>query len=94
MRVVATAILVCAGVLTGACGVKGPLFVPDVPKGTQWPYVKPKQPPAPPSCQPASKPAPSSSQSGSTAAEPGSPAPADSSTAPATGSEPAAEPKP
>lgn len=33
-----------------ACGQKGPLYVPGVPKGTPWPYPDPprKSPPAAP----------------------------------------------
>src|SRR2546427_760421 len=43
MRSVDLGILTCAGILTGACGVKGPLYLPNVPRDAPWPYVKPQE---------------------------------------------------
>ncbi|TMH74205.1 MAG: hypothetical protein E6H52_13920 [Betaproteobacteria bacterium] len=81
MRSVDVGILICAGILTGACGVKGPLYLPNVPRDAPWPYVKPEK-----SSSPARAP-----QSGSPPAAPsGSPEPANSGTP----SPPAAAPDP
>ena len=46
MRAVIPGIVICAGMLTAACGVKGPLYLPNVPKDTAWPYRTTKPPPA------------------------------------------------
>jgi len=59
--------------LTGACGVKGPLYLPNVPKDATWPYKS-------------NKPAPASAPSGATAGKPAEVAPA---SAPPTSAAPA-----
>jgi len=54
-------IVVCACALIGACGIKGPLYLPNAPKDTTWP-VKPGRSappaPAPAASSPAPPPAP------------------------------------
>jgi predicted small lipoprotein YifL len=46
-RASTVAILVAAGGLLAACGQKGPLFVPGVPKEASWPYPPSPQKPQP-----------------------------------------------
>jgi predicted small lipoprotein YifL len=56
MRAVFARIVVCAAVLAGGCGVKGPLYLPNTPKDAPWPQRKPA--PAPTSSPASSAPAP------------------------------------
>jgi len=82
MRGLIPAIVICAAVSTAACGVKGPLYYPGVPRDAPWPYAKPKPAaPSPPSASPAAGPAPDAQPEATPAA-------------PATAPEPASEPKP
>jgi predicted small lipoprotein YifL len=49
MRPAIAIIVMSAGVLTGACGIKGPLYLPNAPKDATWPIKTDKPaPPAPP----------------------------------------------
>jgi predicted small lipoprotein YifL len=59
MKVVNAGILVCAAMLTNACGIKGPLYLPNVPRDAPWPYKTDK--PAPAASQAPASPAPASS---------------------------------
>ncbi|HWY73568.1 MAG TPA: lipoprotein [Burkholderiaceae bacterium] len=97
MRAVIAGIVICAATLTGGCGVKGPLFLPGVPKEAPWPYRSAKPAPAP-----SPTPVPSGS-SAAPAATSTSPPPAATSTGPPAAATsgtllpppaPAAEPKP
>src|SRR6267154_1825769 len=40
IRLARAIIVICAGALIGACGIKGPLYLPNAPKDATWP-VKP-----------------------------------------------------
>ena len=44
-------------ILLGGCGTKGPLFVPGVPVGAQWPYPAKAPAPQTPERKPADVPA-------------------------------------
>jgi predicted small lipoprotein YifL len=48
LRKVASILVAVAVATLAACGQKGPLYVPGVPKGAAWPYPDPprKAPPA------------------------------------------------
>ena len=66
MRGAIARIVVCTAVFTGGCGVKGPLYVPGVPRDAPWPYRTSK--PAPTASSPA--PAPAPAQGGAPGAAP------------------------
>lgn len=53
LTIVVAASLAAALASTAACGQKGPLTVPGVPKGATWPYPDPPKKPAPASPAPA-----------------------------------------
>jgi predicted small lipoprotein YifL len=80
MRAVTVGIVICAATLSGACGVKGPLYMPGVPKETPWPYIKPqKTSSSAPAARPDGTAPPAPPGSPEPAATPGTPTP------PATG---------
>lgn len=49
-------VVITVGTLVGACGTKGPLYVPGVPADASWPYAKPASPARPTDRKPAEVP--------------------------------------
>jgi predicted small lipoprotein YifL len=84
MKAVNAGILVCAAMLTNACGIKGPLYLPNVPRDAPWPYKTDK--PAPAASQAPASPPPASST-------PATPPPASDSSGATTTTAPAPETK-